>query len=353
MGFVKLVTVFFSLVIIMRNRFLLSVCLLVSSQLVMAGATLDEVKKRGSLKCGVSSGLLGFSAQDAAGKWQGFDVDVCRAVAAAVLGDADKVSYVPLQAGQRLSALTDKKIDLLAHNTTWTMDRDLTMGLDFIAVNFYDGQGFMLPRDSGVYSTLELSDKKICVQRGTTSEKNVEQYFAVNRMTYSLVKFDKREEMVAAYDSGVCDVLTSDESQLYSTRMSLSKRKDSRVLPEAISKEPLSPVVREGDSNWSDIVRWTLFSMINAEEIGVTAANVVRLRRDASSDSIRRFLDIDGVTGKALGLESPWVYRVISQVGNYGESFERNLGKQSSLGIQRGMNALWIDVGFIYAPPSR
>ncbi len=316
-------------------------------------ATLDEVQKNGRLRCGVSTGLPGFSQADAGGRWRGLDVDFCRAVAAAVLGDAHKVAFIPLKPGQRMSALTEGRVDLLARNTTWTMERDIGQGIEFVGVNFYDGQGFMVRAAQGVRSALELDGLTVCVQRDTTSKRNVQQYFSLNRMRYRLLEFDDPEVATRAYSGGQCEVLTSDRSQLYALRSALARAEDSVILPEVISKEPLSPAVREGDANWLNIVRWTLFAMIDAEEQGIDSTNVERIAKQARNPAVRHFLGLDGVTGKALGLDGPWVFRVLQQVGNYGESYERNLGKDSPVQIKRGLNALWRDGGLLYAPPAR
>ena len=329
----------------------LTACLLLAQQ---AGAsTLEEVKQRGVLRCGVSPGLPGLSQQDDQGRWRGLDVDLCRAVAAATLDDAEKVAFVPLITTERLTAVQKGRIDLLVRNTTWTMERDISLGLDFVGVNYYDGQGFLVPKKKGLRSALQLDGASICVQEGSTSIDNVQRYFTVNRMRFSLVTFDTPEAIRQAFEQGKCDVLTSDQSQLYGLRSQLAEPKQFAILPEIISREPLGPVVREGDDNWADIVRWSLFTMINAEERGISSRNVKRAKNEAESPVIRRLLGLDGFSGQALGLDSLWSYRIIEQVGNYGESFDRNLGKQSKLKIGRGLNALWTHGGLMYAPPSR
>lgn len=320
----------------------------------MSGASiLEEVRKNDRLRCGVSTGLPGFSQADSQGRWSGLDVDFCRAVAAAVLGDAEKVEFLPLEPGQRLPALTQGRVDVLARNTTWTMERDVVHAVEFVGVNFYDGQGFMVRRDLGVSSTLALDGVTLCVQRDTTSKTNAKQYFNLNRMRYRLLEFDHPDAMKKAYEAGQCEVLSSDRSQLFALRSRLAKPEDSLVLPEVISREPLSPVVPEGDANWLHVVRWTLFAMIDAEEKGIESSNVERIGKQARNPAVRRFLGLDGETGKALGLEGPWVLRILKQVGNYGESYERNLGKGSTVHIKRGLNALWRDGGLMYAPPMR
>ena len=318
---------------------------------VAHGSTLDDVTQRGLVRCGVSTGIPGFSIRDDAGRWSGLDVDLCRAVAAAVLGDADKVKYVTLGAPQRLAALQKGQVDILAHNTTWTMARDVSMGLDFAGINYYDGQGFLLRKDKGVRSALELDGAVVCVQSETTSELNLKDYFAVNMMKYRPVTGNTYDESRKAYENGECDVLTGDQSYLYGLRTQLDHPDAYVVLPEPISKEPLGPVVREGDDRWHDIVQWTLFAMIDAEEKGVTSQNVDRVRSSSKNPTVRRLLGLEGNLGEALGLTSDWSYNIIKQVGNYGESFERNVGQGSPLKMQRGLNALWKDGGLLYAPP--
>ena len=325
--------------------------------LVVAGSaeasTLEDVKAKGYVQCGVSTGIPGFSMPDEKGRWSGLDVDLCRAVAAAVFGDADKVRYTPLTAETRFGALRSGKVDLLAHNATWTMDRDTSMGLHFAGVNYYDGQGFLVKKKLGVRSALELDGATVCVQQDTTSAMNLEDYFRMNKMKYRAVTPKTPRAVIDAYEGGQCDVLTSDQAQLYALRSQLKAPEDSKVLPEVISKEPLGPYVREGDDNWFDIVRWSLLVMINSEEMGVTSLNVDHVRETARNPAIRRLLDMDEVTGKGLGLDQGWSYRIIKLVGNYGESFDRNLGIHSPLKIKRGLNALWKEGGLLYAPPVR
>ncbi len=316
-------------------------------------ATLDQVRERGAVRCGVSTGLPGFSQQNAQGVWQGLDVDICRGVAAAVFGDAAKVEFIPLTTTERLTALKDGKVDVLSRNTTWTLDRDVILGLDFVGTNYFDGQGFMVRKSNGLRSALQLDGTSICVQQGSTSIGNLERYFTRHRMKYRLLTQDSPGASGKAFESGECDVLTSDQSQLYALRSAFAAPEDFVILPEVISREPLGPVVREGDARWSDIVQWTLFVMINAEELGLSSNNVGRVKEQAQNPAIRHFLGLDGTTGKALGLDGLWAYQIVRQVGNYGESFERNVGKQSPLGIGRGLNALWRDGGLMYAPPPR
>ncbi len=321
---------------------------------VPAGAgTLDDVKERGYIRCGVSTGLPGFSMQDGAGTWQGLDVDMCRAVAAAVLGDADKVRYTPLTVETRLEALREGDIDILSHNTTWTMERDTTLGLDCAGINYYDGQGFMTRRGLGVRSALALDGATVCVLEGTTSDQNLKDYFTIHRMRHKALPLKTPEETVRAYEAGRCSVLTSDQSQLYALRSQLANPGDSIILPEVISKEPLGPYVREGDDAWFDTVRWSLYTMINAEEAEVHSKNVERIRKKSKNPDIRRLLGLEGNTGGHLELHKDWAVNIIQQVGNYGESFDRNVGTGSPLGIKRGLNALWKDGGLQYAPPAR
>ncbi|MDR3467029.1 MAG: amino acid ABC transporter substrate-binding protein [Xanthobacteraceae bacterium] len=318
-----------------------------------AGAqTLKTVKDRGSLSCGVSQGLPGFSAPDDKGNWTGLDVDVCRAVAAAIFDDPTKVKFVPLSAKDRFTALQSGEIDVLSRNTTWTSSRDTSLGLNFTGVNYYDGQGFLVRKSLKVNSALELNGASVCVQTGTTNEQNLADYFKSNNMRYEVIAFASADETVKAYESGRCDAFTSDVSQLYSERLKLAAPSDHAVLPEVISKEPLGPVVRHGDDQWFDIVKWTLFAMIDAEELDITQKNVEsKLRTD--NPEIKRVLGSDGNLGEQLGLTKDWVVRIVRGVGNYGESFDRNVGPGSKLGISRGLNRLWNQGGVQYAPPIR
>jgi general L-amino acid transport system substrate-binding protein len=317
----------------------------------VAADTLAEVKQRGAVRCGVNDDLPGFARKSKDGQWAGLDVDMCRAVAAAVVGDADKVEYVPLSATERFEALKTGRIDLLARNSTWTLSRDLGQGMDFVGTNYYDGQGFLTTAAAGVYSALELDGANVCVQAGTTSLQNVKAYFARHRMKLRLHVFDNTPAALDAYLKGQCSVLTSDQSQLYALRSELQDPKAHTVLPEFISKEPLGPVVREGDSKWADIVQWTLFAMVNAEELEISSSNVDRVAEQASDPAIRRFLGREGASAVELGIGGDWAHRVIKQVGNYAESFERNVGGGSPLKIRRGQNALWRDGGLMFAPP--
>ncbi|MBB4267419.1 amino acid ABC transporter substrate-binding protein [Roseospira visakhapatnamensis] len=318
----------------------------------LAAETLDAVKSRGELVCGVSTGLPGFSSPDDAGNWTGIDVDVCRAVAAAVLGDADAVKFVPLTAKERFTALQSGEIDVLSRNTTWTHTRDTSLGLNFAGVNYYDGQGFLVKKDLGVASATELDGASVCIQAGTTTELNLADYFRFKGMDYSPVVFDTSDQTVQGFASGRCDVLTSDQSQLYGLRTKLDNPDSAVVLPEVISKEPLGPVVRQGDDEWFNIVKWTLFAQVNAEELGVTSENVEDMKT-SDNPAVKRLVGTDGDMGEKLGLSADWAAMVVAQVGNYGEMFERNVGETTPLNISRGLNALWSDGGIQYAPPIR
>ncbi len=317
-----------------------------------AGATFDAVKKKGYVQCGVSTGLPGFSATDDKGNWKGIDVDACRAVAAAMFGDANKVKYTPLNAKERFTALQSGEIDMLPRNTTWTFTRDTSLGLNFTGVNYYDGQGFMVSKKLGVKSAKELSGAAVCIQAGTTTELNLADYFRANKMEYKAITYDSSDETVKAFEAGRCDMLTSDQSQLYALRIKLTDPNSAMVLPEVISKEPLGPVVRQGDDEWFNLVRWSLFAQINAEEAGVTMKNVDEMLKSADPN-IRRILGVEGVKGEFLGVDDKWAYNIVKQVGNYGEMFERNVGEGSALKIARGQNALWNKGGIQYAPPIR
>lgn len=314
--------------------------------------TLQGIKDRGSLSCGVSQGLPGFSAPDDKGNWTGLDVDLCRALAAAIFNDLTKVKFVPLSAKDRFTALQSGEIDVLSRNSTWTLSRDTSLGLNYTGISYYDGQGFMIRKSLKVNSALELNSASICVQTGTTNEQNVSDYFKGNNMKYELIAFGTADETVKAYESGRCDVFTSDVSQLYAERLKLAAPNDHAVLPEVISKEPLGPVVRHGDDQWFDIVRWTLFAMINAEEYAITQKNVDEMAK-SSKPELKRIFGTDGNLGEQLGLTKDWVTRIIKATGNYGESFDRNVGAGSKLGIARGLNKLWNQGGLQYAPPIR
>jgi general L-amino acid transport system substrate-binding protein len=317
-----------------------------------SAGTLAEVKKRGLLVCGSGLGLAGFGLPDGQGRWAGFDVDFCRAIAAAIFGDAGKVKFVPLAPKDRFQALRSGQIDVLASNTTWTLSREAGQDLLFAGVIYYDGQGFMVPKKLNITSVMELSGTSICVQQSTTSELNLGDFFQVNSMTYKPAGFATADEAIKAYDSGRCQVYTADMAALYAGRLALADPEASIVLPEIISKEPLGPVVRQGDDHWFNIVKWVGLAMVNAEELGVTSKNVDEKAKSESPD-IRRLLGFEGNFGEAMGLDSDWAYRIIKLVGNYGEVFDRNLGENSPLKIKRGMNALWSKGGLLYAPPIR
>lgn len=323
-----------------------------SAQSALADSTLETVKKRGSLSCGVSTGLAGFSQKDEKGQWSGLDVDVCRAVAAAVLGDAGKVQYKPLTAKERFTALQSGEIDLLSRNTTWTHTRDTSLGLNFAGVNYYDGQGFMVSKKLGVKSALELDGAAACIQAGTTTELNLADYFRANGMKYTAITFDTSDQTRAGFESGRCDVLTSDQSQLYAIRIGLKDPSSAIVLPEVISKEPLGPVVRQGDDQWFNIVKWSMNALIEAEFLGVSSANAKDLKANGKPGQ-KRLLGSEGDAGEKLGISADWAYNTVTQVGNYGESFERNVGSGSPLGIARGLNAQWNQGGILYSPPVR
>jgi general L-amino acid transport system substrate-binding protein len=314
--------------------------------------TLATVKSRGMLNCGVAQGAPGFANPDDKGNWTGLDVDFCRAVAAAVLGDAKKVSYKPTTAKERFTALQSGELDLLSRVTTWTMSRDSAMGLAFVGIMYVDGQGLMVPKKLGVKSAKELNGASVCVATGTTTELNLADYFRTNNMTYKPVVFEKADEVNAAYDSGRCDVYTTDQSGLYSQRLRLRNPDDHVVLPEIISKEPLGPLVRQGDFQWFTLSKWVYYALLNAEELGVTSGNVDEMLK-SSNPEIRRLLGVEGDFGKGIGLENDWVVRIVKSVGNYGEIYERNLGPNTPLKIARGLNNLWSKGGLQYAPPIR
>jgi general L-amino acid transport system substrate-binding protein len=314
--------------------------------------TLKTVKDRGMLSCGVTQGLPGFSAPDDKGNWVGFDVDLCRALAAAIFNDSTQVKYAPLSAKDRFTALQSGEIDVLSRNTTWTLSRDTSLGVNFAGINYYDGQGFLVRKSLKVNSALELNSASICLQTGTTNEQNVADYFKGNNMKYEVIAFSTADETIKAYEAGRCDVFTADISQLYAERLKLTVPADHAVLPEVISKEPLGPLVRHGDDQWMDIVRWTLFAMINAEELGITQKNVDEMSK-SDKPELKRIFGTDGNLGETLGLTKDWFTRIIKATGNYGEVFDRNVGAGSKLGISRGLNQLWNKGGIQYAPPIR
>jgi general L-amino acid transport system substrate-binding protein len=314
--------------------------------------TLKSVKDRGSLTCGVSQGLAGFSIADDKGTWSGLDVDFCRGLAAAVLNDSNKVTFVPLSPAERFDALRDSKIDVLARNSTWTISREVEDGITFVGVNYYDGQGFLIHKDANVSSALELDGAKICVQNGTTNAANVEDYFKANNLKYELVTSSSPADALKDYSEGHCAVLTSDISQLYAQRLQLPKPADHTILPDVISKEPLGPAVRSADPAWANIVKWVLFASLDAEELGVGAETIDQAMKSKKPD-IMRLVGSDGRFGEKMGLSNDWAANAIKAVGNYGESYERNVGSKSKLGIPRGLNQLWSLGGIQYAPPLR
>ncbi len=319
----------------------------------VAADTLGSIRSRGTLLCGVNEGLAGFSISSADGTWSGIDVDPCRAVAAAILGNADSVAYVPLTARDRFAALRSGEIDILVRNTTWTFSRDSELEIDFPGVNYDDGQGFMTRSASGYDSVLDLNGATVCVTKNTTTELNLADYFRLRNMAYQSAPFVRYPEMFAAYDAGFCDAVTADQSSLSANRTELSEPKKHVILPEVISKEPLGPAVRQGDDLWFDVVKWSLYAMIAAEEYGVTSKNAARVRAKSTRAEVRRLLGVEGSFGKKLGLSVDWAYQIVVQVGNYGESFNRHLGKDSPIKLSRGLNDLWTEGGLMYAMPFR
>jgi general L-amino acid transport system substrate-binding protein len=314
--------------------------------------TLKRTVRRGEVQCGVNAGLPGFSIPDDKGNWTGFDVDFCRAVAAAIFNDPSKAKFVPLDANERFRELQSRKVDILSRNTTWSMSREENYDLYFPAVAYYDGQGFMLPRSRNIDSALDLNNSKVCVQAGTTTELNLADFFRANNIKYEEIKLPRLDEVVKAYQSGKCDTFTADVSQLYALRLNLPKPDDHVILPDVISKEPLAPVVRQRDDDWMMIVKWTLYAMINAEELGVTSKNIDEALKSKKPD-VMRLVGTEGTYGEDLGLTKDWAVRIIRHVGNYGEVYDRNVGSESKLHIPRGLNQLWSAGGIQYAPPIR
>ncbi|MEM7723439.1 MAG: amino acid ABC transporter substrate-binding protein [Pseudomonadota bacterium] len=315
--------------------------------------TLEQVRDRGTLLCGSNTGLVGFGAPDANGEWQGFDIDFCRAVAAAVLGDPNAIEFVPLTTTTRFTALASGEVDVLIRNTTWTFTRDVDLAFEFNGINYYDGQGFMVPRDLGVSSAMELDGATVCIQTGTTTELNLADFFSSNSMSYEPVPVETNAEAQQQYLAGACDVYTTDTSGLAATRASFEDPAAHVILPEVVSKEPLGPVVRHGDNQWGDIVRWTMNALVAAEELGVTSANADDLAASTENPEIERLLGTSGDLGAMLGLEPNWAMMAIQAVGNYGEVFERNIGENTPVGLARGLNAQWTDGGLLYSPPFR
>jgi len=319
-----------------------------------AAATLDDVLARGELNCGVTTGLVGFAAPDANGVWEGFDVAVCRAVAAAVLGDSEAISFVPTTGKTRFTALSSGEVDMLARNTTWTFSRDNDLNFEFVGINYYDGQGFMVPKALGVTSARELDGATVCIQTGTTTELNLADYFRKNDMNYEPVPVETNAEGQQQYLAGACDTYTTDTSGLAATRAAFETPGDHVFLPEVISKEPLGPLVRHGDNEWGDIVRWTLNALIAAEEFGITSANVEEMASEATdSPEVNRILGTEGNLGDMIGLEQDWAVKAIAAGGNYGELFERHIGESTPVGLARGLNAQWTEGGLLFAPPFR
>jgi len=319
---------------------------------VATAGILDDVKKKGFIQCGVNTGLAGFSAPNDKGKWEGFDVDFCRAMSAAIFGNADKVKYTPLTSKERFTALQSGEVDVLARNTTWTFTRDVKLGLEFIGSNYTDGQGFMVRKSLGVKSSKELDGAAVCIQTGTTTELNLADYFRANKMKFTSVVFERADEIRAGYDAGRCDVYTTDRSGLAAQRSLLSKPNDHMVLPEVISKEPLGPVIRHGDNKWGDVARWSLYALIVAEELGITSKNAEQMKK-SSNPEVLRLLGVEGKQGEQLGVGADWAYNIVTQVGNYGEVYERHVGIKTPLMLERGLNQLWSKGGLLYAPPFR
>ena len=321
---------------------------------VAQAATVDDIKARGKLNCGVTTGLVGFAAPNADGEWEGFDVGVCRAVAAAVLGDPAAVEFVPTTGKTRFTALASGEIDMLARNTTWTFSRDVDLKFTFVGVNYYDGQGFMVPKELGVSSAKDLDGATVCIQTGTTTELNLADFFRSNNISYEPVPIETNAEAQQQYLAGACDVYTTDASGLAATRATFEDPSAHVVLPEIVSKEPLGPLVRHGDDAWGDIVRWTLNALITAEELGVTSENVAEMSMEAGNNpEVNRLLGTEGNLGEMLGLEADWAKKAIMAGGNYGELFEGNIGESTAIGLARGLNAQWTDGGLIYSPPFR
>ncbi len=339
----------------MRKSVLLGVIVgaALASGAASAQSTLQQVKDRGKLICGVNTGLVGFAAPDANGNWEGFDIAFCRAVAAAVLGDPQAVDFVPTTGQTRFTALASGEVDLLSRNTTWTFTRDVDLKFEFAGINYYDGQGFLVPKSLGVTSAKDLDGATVCIQTGTTTELNLADYFRKNGMSYEPVAFETNAEGQQQYLAGACDTYTTDASGLAATRASFENPGDHVVLPEIISKEPLGPLVRHGDNEWGDIVRWTLNALIAAEEYGVTSANVEELASGTNNPEVKLLLGTEGGFGEMMGLDADWAKRTIAAVGNYGEIFEKNIGENTPIGLARGLNAQWTDGGLLYSPPFR
>jgi general L-amino acid transport system substrate-binding protein len=330
----------------------ISALLLSASTLPAVAGTLEAVQQRGVLQCGVSEGLFGFSARNGEGEWSGFDVDFCRAVAGAIFDDRTKVAFVPLSASERFDALRTGRIDLLSRNSTWTLEREAGLGLAFAGITYHDGQGFMVMRDLNVTSALELDRSRVCVETGTTSQLNLADFFRANSMTFEEHAFPSAAEALSAFQSGLCNVLTRDQSALYAERLKLARPSDGVILPDVISKEPLGPVTRADDFAWFTIVKWVNFALVNAEELGISSRNAAEATTSHKPD-VRRFAGVEGGFGRMLGLDDMWALRAVRAAGNYAEIYERNLGVEAQLGIPRGLNQLWSMGGVLYAPPIR
>jgi general L-amino acid transport system substrate-binding protein len=339
----------------MKNKLMslaLGVGLSVAAVSAASAGTLDDVKGKGFIQCGSNPSLIGFGFPDDQNNWTGFDVDFCRALAAAIFNDPTKVKFTPLSAKERFTALQSGEIDVLSRNTTWSMSRDTSLGLKFAGVTYYDGQGFMVKKSLGVNSSLNLNGASVCTQTGTTTELNLADYFKANNMTYQVVAFEQEQEVLKAYEDGRCDVYTTDQSGIYAQKLKLAAPDDHVVLPEIISKEPLGPLVRQGDDAWFNVVKWTYYALINAEELGITSKNVEEMK-NSTNPEVMRFMGKEGDFGVGVGLTNDWAAQIVKHVGNYGEVFERNLGEGSQLKIARGKNALWSKGGLQYAPPIR
>ncbi|SDR60639.1 amino acid ABC transporter substrate-binding protein, PAAT family [Rhizobiales bacterium GAS113] len=332
---------------------LMATGLTLAAALPAQATTLESVKARGFVQCGVSVGTPGFSAPDKNGQWSGLDVDLCRAVAAAVLGDATKVKYRPLEAMERFIALQSGEVDLLSRNSSWTYKADVSFGLNFVGVNYYDGQGFLVPKALKAKSPKDLNGATICVRSGTTTELNLADYFRSNKLTFTPVVYGNSDQLRSAYEAGRCDALTGDRSNLATQQLLLAKPEEHALLPDVISKEPLGPLVRNGDNQWGNIVRWSLNAMILGEELGLTSANSAELRKSSTDQEVRRLLGVEGNMGAMMGVPNEWGFNILAQVGNYQESFDRNVGAGSPLKLERGVNALWSKGGILFSPPMR
>ena len=336
-----------------KNMFLGTLAAATVAASFAGAATLDDIKARGVLNCGSNTGLTGFGAPDDKGEWHGFDVDVCKAVAAAIFGDQTKVKFVPLTGETRFTALASGEVDMLVRNSTWTFSRDTDLKFDFVAVNYYDGQGFMVKKDLGVSSAKELDGATVCIQTGTTTELNLADFFKFNNISYTPVTVQDDSEAQRQYLAGACDAYTTDASGLAASRATMADPENHIILPEIISKEPLGPVVRHGDNQWGDIVRWTFFALLIAEEKGITKANIEEVAASSTDPEVRRLLGLEGDAGVMMGLDNNWAKNAIAANGNYGEIFESNIGMSTPIKLARGLNALWTQGGLQYAPPFR